>query len=117
MDKYDVYRKAVNALEMSKQWNELPKGQKYQNDKMDISPAHCTLKLVRSGQQVQGGQNYWDAPPELVAEILDILKEDKTIIERALIMLSRKATNLLVECEQETLERMKQIQKAKEENE
>ena len=113
MEQYENYLKAERALSSAKEWNDLPNGPKYQNDKMDISMAHCSLKLQRDGQQFQGGQNYWDAPPELTAEIIKIIVEDKTIIERALDGLEKRAAELLVSCEEETVNRLEKIVKTK----
>ena len=113
MEQYENYLKAERALSSAKEWNDLPNGPKYQNDKMDISMAHCSLKLQRAGQQFQGGQNYWDAPPELTAEIIKLIAEDKSIIERALDRLEKRAAELLVSCEEETVNRLEKIVKTK----
>lgn len=113
MGQYENYLKAERALASAKEWNNLPNGPKYQGDKMDISTAHCSLKLQRAGQQFQGGQNYWDAPAELTAEIIKLIAEDKSIIERAIDRLEKRAAELLVSCEEETVNRLEKIVKTK----
>ena len=42
MEQYENYLKAERALSSAKEWNDLPNGPKYQNNKMDISMAHCS---------------------------------------------------------------------------
>jgi hypothetical protein len=113
MDKYDIYCGAKGAVDNAKKWNDLPNGQRYMSDTFEISVAHCQLKLVRAGQQVQGGPNYWDAPKELSEEIIKIISADITIIARAIAAMEKTAARLLAECEQETAERMQDIQRAK----
>ena len=115
MSKYDEYLKAKRDYEEAVEWNNLPHGQKYQNDKMDISTAHCELKLVRAGQQSQGGKNYWDSPKALNSVILETISTRDEIIDFAIHRLADKVTQALADCEQETLERMEAINKAKQE--
>lgn len=57
LKKYEVI---VKDITNAKNWNNLPNGKKYQNDKMWISVDHCTAPiLVRIGQQYARGNNYW----------------------------------------------------------
>lgn len=101
MDKYKEYLKREDILKKSLKWNDLPNGQKYMNDTFAISPAHCKLSLMRAGQQYCGGQNYWDAPPELCEAVLKVICQDKTIINRALELLKKHKDNGLKDCKQE----------------
>ena len=86
---YDDYIKAKQAVIRAKEWDDLPCGQKYQNDTMSISPAHCKAPmLMRAGQKSCGGNNYWESPKELNDAILEIIiMEQKTIIAKAILLL------------------------------
>lgn len=98
MNKYDEYLNACEDFKKSIDWNELPNGPLYENDTMNISIAHCQkLQLVRVGQQCEGGKNYWPSPSALNNAIMQVIIEDKTIIERAINKLHDKRTELLLE--------------------
>jgi hypothetical protein len=80
---------------------------------MDVSVGHCSLKLVRAGQQYQGGQNYWESPGALNSMILSVILDRGGFIDFAIARLSERATKALADCEQETVDRLADIQKAK----
>ncbi len=66
--------RAKRAVKKAKEWNDLPKGRKYGNSKFKISIAHCNVpKLIRGGQQVCGGNNYWETDEDFGNAILKYL--------------------------------------------
>lgn len=66
------YQKAKLSRKAAEEWNELPNGKCYQNDKFNISIAHCKkLQLTRSGQQYSGGTNYWETKDDFNLAILE----------------------------------------------
>lgn len=113
MSKYDDFLSARRARIEAENWNNLPRGPKYQNDKFAISPAHCKLTLVRAGQQSCGSKNYWDSPSGLSSAILQILSSDNSIIIRAIESMKEAERLALIACEDEARERLAAIELAK----
>jgi hypothetical protein len=113
MNSYETYLDIKKAREDAEYWNNLPKGRLYQNDTMGISVPHCGLKLTRAGQQTCGGNNYWEAPKGLSEAILEVIAENPVVIESALEKLRQSERLALIACEQETRDRLADIEKAK----
>lgn len=72
-----AWEKAKKDLEDFDRWQNLNKGQTYQNDSMYISLDHCKSPLImRAGQQYAGGQNYWPIPETASKQLLDLIVKD-----------------------------------------
>lgn len=101
-DLINNWNKAKDNVLKAEQWQNLPNGRKYHNDKFDISIAHCdSLKLVRAGQQVCGGNNYWKSPEALNNEILGyIMDEWESIYPKVLKRLQEKEKKALLNCQE-----------------
>ena len=97
-DAYEKYLAAERAVSMAENWMALPHGPRYQGDRFDISPAHCTLKLQRAGQQSCGGQNYWEAPKELASALLRVLAKSEDMLAPAMSVLRMTRDKALADC-------------------
>lgn len=73
-DLIEKWRKNEWELEEAKKWNDLPEGQRYQQDSFNISKSHCTAPMLcRAGQQTCGGKNYWETEKAFNQAILQYL--------------------------------------------
>jgi hypothetical protein len=106
MNNYEEYLKVKESYEKAKKWNDMH-GKIHGNTVCDkltpaffISPAHSEIKLVRSGQEMTGGQNYWSSPAELNKAILNIIREDQEICNKAVNVLKVEMEKALVDCQE-----------------
>jgi len=77
MRETDKWEKAKRAVIDAKRWNDLPSGKKYDGAAFEISLTHCEFPiLVRAGQQVCGGHNYWETDKAFGVAILEYLLTD-----------------------------------------
>lgn len=95
------WQAAKSATNKAKRWQNLPLGNRYQNDTFSISVAHCQPpKLVRAGQQCCGGQNYWETEKEFNAAILEYLVSNWSEIYPSVIsMMETKERQALIACQ------------------
>ena len=72
------WRKNKRARKDAEKWNDLPNGQKYSSrETFEISVAHSTIPvLVRAGQQVHAGTNYWNSGKELNKATLEYIADN-----------------------------------------
>ena len=100
-DLLGIYKKAQRVSREAEEWNNLPKGRKYNSSKFRISKAHCTKpKLCRAGQQVCGGKNYWYTSDEFNAAILEYLIDNwESIYPFVLDMLKENERRALIDCQ------------------
>ena len=76
-DRIKKWEEAKRAVLEAIEWNDLPNGKRYQNDKFDISIAHCKPPMLsRMGQQSVGGKVYWETEPYFNDAILEYLIKD-----------------------------------------
>jgi len=95
------YQDAKRARKEAEEWNDLPNGRKYQNDKFNISSAHCIAPMLcRMGQQSSGGSNYWKTEKNFNQAILDyIIFNWKVIYLGVLERMKKQETDALKECQ------------------
>lgn len=95
------WQSAKNAVNNAKSWQALPNGRAYQNDSFSISLAHCVPpKLVRAGQQYQGGQNYWETEKEFNQAILAyIVNNWQTVYPEIIKIMEEKERTALIACQ------------------
>ena len=112
MSKYDEYVKRQQEVSDAESWQNLPRS-KNGNSLFKMSPAHCEIKLMRCGQHLSGGQNYWDSPKVLNAAILEVIAADPAVIDEAIHNMKELARLALTECEEETRAQLASIEEAK----
>lgn len=97
-----AWKKAKKSRESAESWNNLPNGNKYQNDSFAISLAHCKApQLNRAGQQHCGGQNYWETEAGFNEAILEhIVKDWTSIYPKVLDILKNKEAAKLQACQE-----------------
>lgn len=116
MKKYEAYLKAKKNTAEAKAWHSLTESKhKYRNDSFGISPAHGNLKLVRCGQQVQGGKNYWEAPNSLNEAILQEIADNPEVIDAAINRLEAAEVAALIACKEVVAALCEEIESAERE--
>ena len=76
-EKLKKWQELKRARQEAESWQSLPKGRRYSASKFEISIAHCRVPMLnRMGQQVCGGQAYWEASPEFNTAILETIVEE-----------------------------------------
>ena len=100
--KLKVWKEKKQDTVMAKFWQELPKGQKYSPQcHFNISIAHSkTPMLMRCGQKVAGGQNYWESPVGMNKAVLTYLTENwDNIYPSVLEILEKEERHALKDCQ------------------
>ena len=117
MKEYDVYLKAKADRVEAEKWHDLPNSsRKYQDDSFGMSPAHGKLMLMRCGQHVCGGTNYWESPEALNSAILAVIENDPAVIVAAIERLRDQERDALIACKASAEALMGAVAKAEEES-
>lgn len=95
---YDEYQKRKAERETAEKWNALPTGTKYRSNTFDISPAHCHIELTRVGQQIGGGQNYWETEDAFNGALIQEIVSRPDIITAAIDRLRGREREALEQC-------------------
>ena len=95
---YDDYQKRKAERETAEKWNALPAGTKYRNDTFDISSAHCSIKLVRAGQQTESGKNYWETGDAFDGALIQEIVNHPEVIVAAIDRLRKREREALEQC-------------------
>jgi hypothetical protein len=100
-DLVNKWHEAKRARAQAEEWNYLPKGQSYSNSTFQISQAHSKAPvLVRHGQQVCGGTNYWETDKAFNDAILTHVVESWSgIYPHVLEVLIRREREALKACQ------------------
>ena len=113
MTKWELYLEHKRELDKVLEWMALVTGPKYMTgDAFNISTAHCSLKLVRMGQQRCSGQAYWDSPTLLNSELLSLIAEDPVLIARAIDRIKSKNRQMLLDAESKVQAQLTEIKNA-----
>ena len=104
------WQKASTARKAAELWQDLPNGQKYMNDTFSISKSHCKAPtLVRVGQKVVGGTNYWETGAEFNDAILTYLVDNWNAIYPDVVnIMAERERKALVDC-QEYVTKMQEL--------
>ena len=96
------WKTAKRAREDAEQWESLPCGRAYNGSKFAISVAHSVPpRLVRAGQQVCGGPNYWETQKEFNAAILDWIVDNWDVVYSGSIeIMKQKEKAALIACQE-----------------
>lgn len=99
--KLKVWEEKKRAVVEAERWNNLPKGQKYENNPFSVYASHSKPPmLMRCGQKVVGGTNYWESPKEMNSAILNYLVENWDSIYPEVIKAMRvEETKALQDCQ------------------
>lgn len=99
MKEWDMYQKAKRAREQAEKWNALSQSERrYKDSTFEIDVVNSTLVLTRCGKHAAGLPNYHKSGHALNVAILDEIKADPTIIDRAIERLRRKEFEALIAC-------------------
>lgn len=95
------YKDAKVTREDAEAWNKLPEGPKYQNDKFNISIAHCkSPMLCRAGQKRHGANNYWETDKRFNQAILEHIVDNwNKIFPDVINRLKAKEEGALRDCQ------------------
>jgi hypothetical protein len=113
--KIEKWQRCKTEREQAEEWEALPRGPRYQNDKFEISIAHCKApQLTRAGQQTSGGKNYWETGEKFNLAILEYIVDNwESISIDVLERLRQKEIAALRDCQQYVDEMQKLIDGAK----
>lgn len=114
--KVAAWDKAKTAVQRAKAWQNLPNGPRYENDTFAISLAHCKPPtIVRAGQRVCGGQNYWETEQEFNLAILEyIVKDWKEVYLKVMAIMEKKEKDALIDLQSYVDSMQNMINEAKE---
>jgi hypothetical protein len=110
----EAWKKAKKTREDAEEWQELPNGRKYDNDRFNVSAAHCKPPILcRAGQQTHSGQNYWETEVGFNDAMLRYLVADwDSIYPKVLKILKETEAKKLRECQSFIDDLQRQISEA-----
>ncbi|WP_303758383.1 hypothetical protein [Sphingobium yanoikuyae] len=95
--KFTQFQKAQRDTAEAKEWLAHIGARGRGNDTLQLSHAHCSMKLTIAGQYTEGGKNYWESPACLNSALLSVIirKRDELLAEAVELLKSRETSALI----------------------
>lgn len=107
------YKTALCNRKSAENWFHLLKEQERMGGNFEMSPCHGKITLMICGQFDAGGKNYWDSPEILGKSICEVIKQDNSVIVKAIERLKLIEKKALLDWEEELVVMLEKVNQAK----